>query len=313
MDVHAPGKRDMKRETGGYWTVTREWDKGDRIELRFKLEPRVVVGDHRNQGKVAVLYGPLVLAADQALLGATNASLSAVAAAGTNLAALNVKPEPAPKELESWPSAQVFRINAVARRAFGSRQAGAPLQVRLIPFADAGANSTPYEVWLPLGLASSSGNVLLDGYETHSRMGNLGGSMIDEDFQTFVVSLRDGPGVEDWFAVTLDEPVTARRIVFAHGRTFHDGGWFDASAGKPRIQVKAAADAPWETIVALSNYPATTATNPTGLKGGERFACELASPIKVLAIRVIGKPASGDNPRRVFSSCAELQAFDEPR
>jgi hypothetical protein len=168
-------------------------------------------------------------------------------------------------------------------------------------------------VWLPLGLASSSGNVLLDGYESHSRMGNLGGSMIDEDFQTFVVSLRDGPGVEDWFAVTLDEPVTANRIIFAHGRTFHDGGWFDASAGKPRIQVKAAADAPWETIVALSNYPATTATNPAGLKGGERFACELASPIKVLAIRVIGKPSSGDNPRRVYSSCAELQAFDEPR
>jgi uncharacterized protein len=313
MEVHAGGERDMKRETGGYWTVTREWDKGDRLELRFKLEPRVVVGDHRNQGKVAVLYGPLVLTADQALLGTTNASLSAVAAAGTNLAALNVKPEPAPQELRSWPSAQVFRINAIARRAVGSRKAGAPLQVRLIPFADAGATGTPYKVWLPLGLASPSGNALLDGYETHSRMGSLDGSMIDEDFQTFVVSLRDGPGVEDWFGVTLDEPVTANRIVFAHGRTFHDGGWFDASSGKPRIQVKAAADAPWETIAALGNYPATTATNPAGLKGGERFACELASPIKVLAIRVIGKPSSGDNLRRVFSSCAELQAFDEPR
>ncbi len=138
MDVHAPGKRDMKRETGGYWTVTREWDKGDRIELRFKLEPRVVVGDHRNQGKVAVLYGPLVLTADQALLGATNASLSAVAAAGTNLAALNVKPEPAPKELRSWPSAQVFRINAVARRAFGSRQSRRAAAGQSDPFCGRG-------------------------------------------------------------------------------------------------------------------------------------------------------------------------------
>jgi hypothetical protein len=127
------------------------------------------------------------------------------------------------------------------------------------------------------------------------------------------VSLRDGPGVEDWFAVTLDEPATISRVVFAHGRTFPEGGWFDASAGKPRLQVKPSADAPWETVVELKNYPATTATNPAGLKGGERFACQLASPIKALAVRVIGKPASGNNPRRVFSSCAELQAFDEPR
>ena len=309
VEVKAMGKGDMKRGTGGYWAVSREWEKGDRIELRFKLAPRVVVGDHRNQGKVALSYGPLVLAADQALLGAVNASLSAIAAAGTNLAALDIKPEPAPGELRSWPSAQVFRINAVARRTAGSLTAGAPLQVSLISFADAGATGTPYEVWLPLGLASASGNLLIDGHETHSRMGSLGGSMIDEDFQSYVVTLRDRPAAEDWFAVTLDEPVSVGRIVFAHGRTFHDGGWFDASAGKPRIQVKAAADAPWQTVVELRNYPATTASDPAGLKGGERFACELASPIPVLAIRVIGKTSSGDNPRRGFSSCAELQAF----
>ncbi len=59
---------------------------------------------------------------------------------------------------------------------------------------------------------------------------------------------------------------TVSRIVFAHGQTFHDGGWFDASAGKPRIQVKATADAPWQTLAELLNYPATTATNPAGLK-----------------------------------------------
>jgi hypothetical protein len=28
-----------------------------------------------------------------------------------------------------------------------------------------------------------------------------------------------------------------------------------------------------------------------------------------VAIRVIGKPSSGDNPAQAFSSCAELQAF----
>ena len=72
------------------------WEQGDRVDLQFKLESRVVVGDHKNQGKVAVLYGPLVLAADQALLGSTNRSLNAISTAGTNLAALKVTPEPAP-------------------------------------------------------------------------------------------------------------------------------------------------------------------------------------------------------------------------
>ena len=30
--------------------------------------------------------------------------------------------------------------------------------------------------------------------------------------------------------MTLDQPETVSRVVFAHGQTFHDGGWFDASA-----------------------------------------------------------------------------------
>ena len=280
------------------------------MELRFKLRSQVVVGDHRNQGKVAILYGPLVLAADQALLGATNIPLASVAAAGTNLAVLDPKPEQAPKELRSWPSALVYRIHAIARKPIGSLKAGSPLDIRLVPFADAGANGTAYEVWLPLGLARPGGNVLLDGHETHSRMGSLEGSMIDEDFQTFAVCLRERAGVEDWFAVTLDEPVAISRMVFAHGKTFHDGGWFDASGGKPRVEIKRAADAQWETVADLKNYPATTATDPAGLKGGERFACEFASPMKVVAVRVIGKPALGDHPGRGFASCAELQAFD---
>ena len=38
--------------------------------------------------------------------------------------------------------------------ATGGLKAGAPLQVRLIPFAEAGGTGTPYKVWLPLGLAS---------------------------------------------------------------------------------------------------------------------------------------------------------------
>lgn len=313
MEVHAVGKEGMKRETAGYWTVTRDWKPGDRIELRFKLEPRVVVGDHRNQGKVAVLYGPLVLAADEALLGAANRSLNAVSMSGATVSALALKPEPAPDTVRSWPGAQVFKVNAVARRGTGGLKAGTPFQIHLIPFADAGGTGTLYKVWLPLGLASSNGNVLLDGQESRSRTGNVGGSINDEDLQSFVVTFNSQKKAEDWFAVTLDQSETVSRVVFAHGQTFHDGGWFDTGGGKPRIQVQANKDASWETVGVLTDYPTATATDAAGLKGGERFTCQLAKPVKAFAIRVVGKPACGDNPHQTFSSCAELQAFGGPR
>ena len=299
--------------TDGYVALTREWKQGDRVELRFKLEPRVIVGDHKNQGKVAVVYGPLVLAADQALLGATNRSLSAIAAAGTNLAAMKVTPEPAPEQLRSWPDAEVFRIQAVSRRATGSLKPGASLPVRLVPFADAGAAGTTYRVWIPVGLASSSANVLLDGQESRSRIGNVDGSIIDEDLQSFAVTFDNKLRAEDWFAVTLEEPVTIGRVEFVHGQTFHDGGWFNASQGNPRVQIKSGKDAPWETAGELKDYPPTTATDPAGLKGGERFTCQFTKPTKVFAVRVVGKPACGDNARQSFTSCAELQAFEGQR
>ena len=46
------------------------------------------------------------------------------------------------------------------------------------------------------------------------------------------------PAKEDWFAVHLHAPITFSRVVFAHGKTFHDGGWFDCSSGKPQVQIR---------------------------------------------------------------------------
>jgi hypothetical protein len=33
--------------------------------------------------------------------------------------------------------------------------------------------------------------------------------------------------------------------------------------------------------------------------------------MRALAVRVVGKPAGGDNPNQAFSSCGELEAFSE--
>jgi uncharacterized protein len=301
----------------GYVAIKRAWKKNDQVELTLPLEPRVVVGDHLNQGKVAVLYGPLVLAADEALIGTNSSqqtaspSLSTLAAAGPDLATLQIAPEPAPAALANWPGAQVFRIHAVARRNTTELKRGATIKAQLIPFADAGQNGTLYKVWLPLPRQNPGSNFLADCQESRSRPGNLGGSITDEDEQTAVVTFDGKPGQEDWFAVSLDEPATLTRVIFVHGRTFHDGGWFDATSAKPRLEAKLTGDGEWQTIGSLEGYPNTTAANPAGLKGGERFTVDLPSAMKVWAIRVAGKPASGDNPQQAFASCGELEGFGQ--
>lgn len=147
-----------------------------------------------------------------------------------------------------------------------------------------------------------------DGIEIRSRKPNAG-SIIDDNLETLAVTFNNKRVPQDWFGVELEEPVTIARVVFAHGKTFHDGGWFDTSGGKPIVEIKSSADGRWEKAAELEGYPVTTANNAAGLKAQEKFSCELEKPIAVFGVRVIGKPACGDNPKQAFSSCAELQAF----
>ena len=51
----------------GYFTVTRQWKKDDKVELHFDMEPRVVKANARveaDRGRVAVERGPLVYCAE---------------------------------------------------------------------------------------------------------------------------------------------------------------------------------------------------------------------------------------------------------
>ena len=45
------------------------------------------------------------------------------------------------------------------------------------------------------------------------------------------------------------------------------------------------------------------------LAPGQRFTLHLPSPVSAIAVRVLGVPACGDNPKQAFSSCAALQAM----
>lgn len=293
--------KDAKVGADGYLTVRRAWRSGDTVELRLKLAPRIVPGDHLNAGKAALGYGPLVLAADESLLAGTDLSLGAAALASADLAALNVVPEPAAGEWRTWPGAELYRVSAAKR-------GGATARIALVPFADAGATGAKYKVWLPLRGRQASANVLLDGTESRSRTGNRNESVNDDDRQSFAVTFDGKPSAEDWFGVALDAPAAIRRIVFEHGKNFHDGGWF---VGKPQAQVQREGSDAWETVGTFGDYPETTASDNKGLAQGQAFTLALAQPVRIRAVRVIGRPACGDNPKQAFASCGELQAFAE--
>jgi hypothetical protein len=188
-----------------------------------------------------------------------------------------------------------------------------PQPAVFVPFADAGANGGRFQVWLHApGVEFPANDSLFAGAaESRSRPGNLPGSIADGDLGTVVVTFDGTLKVEDWFALKLDEPVSFKRVVYHHGKNFHDGGWFDASAGKPRIEIQRAKGGQWEVLGALADYPNTTATDNKGIKDGQKFTLSLAEPVKASGLRVIGKPATGDNPKQAFSSCAELQAFEK--
>ena len=292
-------KKTIAAREGWATIAPRRWKSGDRIAVRFNLSARVINGEHTNAGRQALLWGPLVLAYDERL-NAGGASFNAIAlASGAHRLA------PAQRVPGKSPG-QALRF---AAQVLGARDGKARRAV-LVPFAQAGGSNSRFAVWMrtPENLPRNA-SLLSWGQPLLSRQGNVLDDIRDGDARTFSVTFNNTRADLDWFGVALDTPETIGRVVFAHGRSFHDGGWFDASQGKPQVQAQREKDGPWQTIGTLEDYPATGATDNVGLKDGQEFTLRLARPERIVALRVIGKPASGDSASQAFSSCAEVQAF----
>ena len=301
------GNKTLPTNAGadGYVAVLRTWKAGDRLALGLPPNARVVPGDHDNLGRAAICYGPLVLATDAAL----DPAGERIQLNSTDISALAITPEPASGIFHDWPNAQVFRITSMGNSAL------------LAPIATAGSDnrSTCFRVWLPFPTQPGA-NLVVGGIESVSRTRTPGthidvragewGSIIDGgEVLTYDNTRQD----QDWYAVTLARPATVGRVVFLHSWAFPDGGWFNTSAGKPQVQVQTEKDGPWTTVGELANYPTTTATEAKSLgpqSSGTRFTCTLTTPVAALAVRVIGKPACGNNPQQSFSSCAGLAVYE---
>ncbi len=114
------------------WTIlpARQWKEGDRIAVKFNLSARLVMGEHSNAGRAALLWGPFVLACDQKLT-----------------------PElPAPNTLGLVDARPAFELKPGDDLAFRANVIAAPgnktVPATFVPFADAGADGGQFCVWL---------------------------------------------------------------------------------------------------------------------------------------------------------------------
>jgi hypothetical protein len=265
------------------------------------MPARLIEGTHTNKGRLAVRRGPLVLAVDARL----NPGIAAtrVAPAAEDDGTMKLAPAADPEGL----AAHAFKGEGLVPESVDDQVALKRVPLVLTSFAEAGQTGSNYSVWMPGPdqLERVSASPFLFARETYSRKGNVNGSIADGDATTFRVTYDGSKPAEDWFAVERSSPATVNAVTCAHGKTFHDGGWWDASKGKPRIQVRKAPNGPWEDVAVIEAYPATTATDPKRLRNGQEFVVTFA-PTKVVGIRVIGVPACGDKPGQSFASCAEL-------
>jgi uncharacterized protein len=298
-------------EPGTFLLMRRTWQRDDTAIFSFPFRVDVRVGTNSNEGRAAVTAGPLVLALDQADNPDVRiAPYTALASLKPEDLAFECKAAGSPR---TWDDEAVWVCNLrdLVRAARGEK---AEFRGVLRPFFDAGSwNRTRYAVWLRapgIALDRDAVSPFTFGAELYSREGNQDGSVADGDQSTFRVTFDGKAQDEAFFGIQIDKPVKVRRAVYVAGTLFHDGGWFDAAGGKPRFQVKRSAEGAWVDVAVFEDYPAASATDPRGLRAGNRYTARF-DPVDAAAIRVIGKPACGDNPAQAFASCAELLAFEE--
>ncbi len=257
-----------KISDGWYVVEPRTWTKQS-VSLSYDIANYKVDGTGSNKGAYATMVGPFVMALVSDLSAADSDAIRAA----------------------KVPSGTLI----VEFQDHGSET--------YAPYSEAGRSGGTFQIW-----HRDTGPEHKFPHESRSAEGNVDGSIIDGDYGSFVVTWDQKLQREAWFAVSRDTPITISTLRFTHGRNFHDGGWFVNDAVGPRFEVQRVKGGSWELVGKVPGYPATTSTSPGKLGHGFAYELKLAKPIEVVAIRVIGTPASGDNPKQAFASCAELEA-----
>lgn len=125
------GDVPAKNFAGWATLPAREWKDGDRIAIDFDLIPRLIAGTHSNAGRVAVAYGPFVLACAPSDNPGQPWALP-----------LSAQGQPDCRPIENS-KRLLFETRLSAQNGVGFTT------VKMATFADAGADGGTYQVWLP--------------------------------------------------------------------------------------------------------------------------------------------------------------------
>jgi uncharacterized protein len=291
------GKK-FRGEPGGYLRVDRTWNPGDQVEIDIDMTVSVLDGGPSYPGHVAIRRGPEVLTLERDLNPRADFLHLASPIEPQHLSEIS---EPLST---GWLNTRVYTTGGLLRIRTQNSPKLSSLEEKLllVPFSAAGN----HRVWMPTADVTLQEPipVTLFGFESRSKSNNELGSICDGKTDTCRSTKRGVPHSGERFAVEMPHPETIRRVVYHHGETTAEGGWFDASAGKPRIQVLRPGHTERETVANVDGYPASTNSNPAGLDTGHGFVIDLERPVRALGVRIIGKPAG------TYITCSELSAYD---
>jgi DUF1680 family protein len=135
---------EKKQVNKGYHELRRQWRDGDVVWLdwlEFPMRLQVVLGTHTNEEKLALMFGPLVLAVDERLLPEGFGPLNEITVDAER--ELPVKVTSIEPDEALWEGEKVFETEG--RLASNPQQR---FNLRLTDFAHASAKGTNFVVWL---------------------------------------------------------------------------------------------------------------------------------------------------------------------
>jgi DUF1680 family protein len=132
----------LKAAPGSYWLLKQVWSRSQSITLDVNMPVRVINGEGENAGKVALVRGPLVLAADERFNPVVN-PVSVVSPVGRQP---QLKVVIGVVDADRQP---VYETEGIVTHDINGHRLGDRVPLRLSAFASAGADGTRYSVWLP--------------------------------------------------------------------------------------------------------------------------------------------------------------------
>lgn len=118
----------------GEISISRVWNKADKIEVLFNMPLQVVQGGPSYPGSIAFKRGPQVLALDSTL----NAGYESALPVYYNASATYTATDASSKLPGYWVGRQAYAVTPGNGKPF-----------ILVPFADAGQEAAPLQVWIP--------------------------------------------------------------------------------------------------------------------------------------------------------------------